>query len=125
LDWNWSADVNGGQPVLVSPQMIETEKTDYNKLYRLILGELEEMGISWKTEARDRVEKKIKIPPTPLIRLSDNKEVRVLVKHGMSVLNGLDLPATDVPAVDNEIAPEIDESEEFSDNDDEEAEDNE
>ena len=82
-DWNYDPNINDGKPILVSPKLIEVTQTDYSKLYRLILTELESIGVTWKTEPRDRVEKRVKIPPTPLLTLSDGSSVRVLIKRGL------------------------------------------
>lgn len=82
-DWNYDPNQNFGKPIRVSPIITEVTQTDYEKLFRLILGELESIGVTWKTEPRDRVEKRIKIPPTPLLTLNDGSNVRVLIKKGL------------------------------------------
>jgi hypothetical protein len=104
-DWNYDPNINGGKPVLVSPIMTEVTQIDYKKLYRLILAELESIGVTWKTEPRDRVEKRVKMPPTPLLTLSDGSSVRVLIKRGL----GTDVILQNTP----ELEPEPLDSEEF------------
>jgi hypothetical protein len=83
--WNYDANVNGGKPVLVSPIIEQVERTDYMKLFQLILDEFESIGITWKTEPRDKVDKKIKAPNTPLITLKDGSQVRILINQGLSL----------------------------------------
>jgi len=75
-DWNYQ----GGDPILVSPTVEEVEQTDYQKLYKIVMGELELIGATWKTEPRDRIGKRIKQPPTPLITLKDGSQVRILIQ---------------------------------------------
>jgi hypothetical protein len=81
-DWNY----NGGEPELVSPVVIEVEKVNYQVLYRLILSELQNVGVTWKIEPRESIDKKIKLPPTPLIRLNDGKMIRLLVERGVDTV---------------------------------------
>jgi hypothetical protein len=80
-------------------------------LYRLILTELESIGVTWKTEPRDRVEKRVKIPPTPLLTLSDGSSVRVLIKRGL----GTDVILQQRP----ETEPELLDSEDFESSEEE------
>ena len=80
VDWRWSADINNGQPIRISPIIEEVEETNYQTLYGLIMEEMQSMGLLFKIEPHDRVGKKIKYPPTPLITLKDGSEVRVLMQ---------------------------------------------
>jgi hypothetical protein len=61
----------------------EVEQTDYQKLYKIILNELQDVGVTWKIEPRGNVEKKIDPPPIPLLKLKDGSFVRVLVERGV------------------------------------------
>jgi hypothetical protein len=61
-DWNY----HGGPPELVSPIMEEVEQTDYNKLFKLIMSEFEEIGVSWKVEPKGNVDKRIDPLPRPV-----------------------------------------------------------
>ncbi len=79
-DWNWSADRNNGKPIVISPTIEEVEEIDYHKLLRFIMSELQSIGVTWKTEPHDRVGKRIKQPPTPLITLKDNSQARLLIQ---------------------------------------------
>jgi hypothetical protein len=79
-DWNWSADVNNGKPIRISPIVNEVEETNYQNLFGLIIEEMQGMGILWKTEPHDRVGKRIKQPPTPLLTLKDGRQVRILLQ---------------------------------------------
>jgi len=83
-DWNYNPNDNGGKPILVSPKIDIVEKTNYDKLNKLVLKELELIGVTWKTEPHDRVEKRIKKPNTPLITLNDGSQIRTLIKQGLS-----------------------------------------
>jgi hypothetical protein len=82
--WNYDANVNGGMPVLVSPIVEPVERTNYMKLFQLILDEFEIIGITWKTEPRDKVDKKIKAPNTPLINLKDGSQAKLLIEKGLN-----------------------------------------
>jgi hypothetical protein len=82
-DWNYDKS----RPAeLVSPTMLETTTTNYQTKYKLILQELESLGITWRVEAKDRTEKRVNKPATPLLVL-DGKEVRVMVKKGIEGLS--------------------------------------
>lgn len=84
-DWNYDRNLNGGKPVRVSPIIEIVERTDYRVLYQLVLDELEDIGLTWKAEPRDKVEKKIKAPNTPLITLKDESQARLLIeKKGLT-----------------------------------------
>jgi len=81
-DWNY----DGGEPILVSPRLEESENIDYQILYRMILAELQDVGATWKVEPRDNIGRRIKPVPTPLIKLKDGKMVRILIQKGMDAL---------------------------------------
>jgi hypothetical protein len=81
-DWNY----DGGEPILVSPTTEEVEVVNYQKLYKMILAELQDVGVTWKIEPRGNVEKKIDPPATPLIRLNDGTMVRLLVEKGLDAV---------------------------------------
>ena len=78
-DWNY----DGGEPILVSPTVEEVEQTDYQKLFKIVLNELQDVGVTWKIEPRGNVEKRIDPPPTPLLKLNNGKFVRILVEKGV------------------------------------------
>jgi hypothetical protein len=78
-DWNY----DGGEPIRISPMVEEVEQTDYQKLYKIILNELQDVGVTWKIEPRGNVEKKIDPPPIPLLRLKNGSFVKVLVERGI------------------------------------------
>jgi hypothetical protein len=78
-DWNY----DGGEPIRISPMVEEVEQTDYQKLYKIILNELQDVGVTWKIEPRGNVEKKIDPPPIPLLKLKDGSFVRVLIAKGI------------------------------------------
>lgn len=61
-DWNY----HGGPPEVVSPIMEEVVQTDYNKLFKLIMSEFEEIGVSWKVESKGNVDKRIDPLPRPV-----------------------------------------------------------
>ena len=81
-DWNW----DGGEQILVSPTIEEVEQVDYQKLYKMILAELQDVGVTWKIEPRGNVERKIKPQQTPLVRLHDGTYVRLLVEKGIEAV---------------------------------------
>jgi len=81
-DWNW----DGGEPILVSPTVEEVEQVDYQKLYKMILSELQDVGVTWKIEPRGNVERRITPPQTPLVRLNDGKFIRLLVEKGIDAV---------------------------------------
>ena len=81
-DWNY----DGGEPILVSPTIEEVEQVDYQKLYKMILSELQDVGVTWKIEPRGNVERKIKPQQTPLVRLHDGTYVRLLVEKGIEAV---------------------------------------
>lgn len=81
-DWNW----DGGEQILVSPTFEEVEQVDYQKLYKMILSELQDVGVTWKIEPRGNVERKIKPQQTPLVRLHDGTYVRLLVEKGIEAV---------------------------------------
>jgi len=81
-DWNY----DGGEPILVSPTIEEVEQVDYQKLYKMILSELQDVGVTWKIEPRGNVERRIKPPQTPLVRLHDGTFVRLLVEKGIEAV---------------------------------------
>lgn len=82
--WNYDRYLNDGKPILVSPIVNEVEQMDYQKLFRLIMKELESIGVTWKSEPHDRVDKRVKKPNTPLVTLPDGSMVRVLIQDGIS-----------------------------------------
>jgi len=45
-DYNY----DGGNPILVSPKRMKTQKINYDNLYTLILSQLEDAGLTWKHE---------------------------------------------------------------------------
>jgi hypothetical protein len=104
LDWNYK----GGKPELVSPVVEEVEQVDYAKLYKLILEELEDVGVTWKQEARDKIEKLVKAPPTPLVRLQDGKFVRVIQSESLAEVQPSE---EEIPEVED-IEDDLDEEEE-------------
>jgi hypothetical protein len=79
-DWNYT----GGPEILISPTVEEVEQTDYQKLYKIVLNELQDVGVTWKIEPRGNVEKRIDPPAIPLLRLKDGSFVRILVEKGIS-----------------------------------------
>ena len=81
-DWNY----DGGEPILVSPTIEEVEQVDYQKLYKMILSELQDVGVTWKIEPRGNVERRIKPQQTPLVRLHDGTYVRLLVEKGIDAV---------------------------------------
>ena len=93
-DWNY----DGGEPVLVSPTVEEVTQTDYQKLYKIILNELQDVGVTWKIEPRGNVEKRIDPPALPLLRLKNGSFVRVLIEKGISgVKEGIVKDAVEKP----------------------------
>jgi len=63
-DWNYEE----GPPVLVSPIPTETTEVDYQKLYKYLLAELQDIGVTWRAEPRDKIGKRIKVNQTPLLK---------------------------------------------------------
>lgn len=125
-DWNY----DGGEPILISPTVEEVEQTDYQKLYKIVLNELQDVGVTWKIEPRGNVEKKIDPPMTPLLKLKDGKYVRILVEKGVEAIQDgivkdeVEKPkTTNVGENDARTEPEHDpESEPESDPDNEDGE---
>jgi len=106
-DWNYK----GGEPVLVSPTVEEVENVDYQKLYKMILGELQDVGVTWKIEPRGNVGKKIAPPVTPLIKLKDGSYVSVMIVKGVDAVK-------DLPALSNPIEEEDDDDDTEEDKED-------
>lgn len=69
-DWNYK----GGEPELVSPIMTQTTVTNYQTLYKLVLSELQDIGVTWKVEQRGNVDKRIIKPATPLLMIHKTVE---------------------------------------------------
>jgi hypothetical protein len=116
-DWNY----RGGEPILVSPTIEEVEQTDYQKLYKLILAELQDVGVTWKVEPRGNTGKKIIPPAMPLIRLRDGKLIRLLVEKGTDAMKEnitVEMPLPVPEEVENlEILEEEDKFDEEPDED--------
>jgi hypothetical protein len=74
LDWNYSPNINNGEPILVSPITETVEQTNYNKLYKIIMNELQDCGITWGVEPKGNVEKRIDPKPTPVFVEPTNVE---------------------------------------------------
>jgi hypothetical protein len=74
-DWNW----DGGEPVIVSPIKNIQDEINYQKLFGLVMTELESAQAIWKTAKKDLVGKNpAKIPKNiPIITLKDGSYVMV------------------------------------------------
>jgi len=117
-DWNYK----GGEKELVSPVVVEVERVNYQVLFRLILSELQNVGVTWKIEPRESIDLKVKTSPTPLIKLNDGKMIRLLVEKGVdAVRDSVKVIATETPEVEeNEETAEFETPEEqldYSDKD--------
>ena len=76
-DWNYK----GGPKELVSPIPVEREEIDYVKLFKLIMSELEDLGITWKKESKGNVEKRIDAKPTPVFSKPQTEPYLELVEE--------------------------------------------
>jgi hypothetical protein len=85
------------------------EQVDYQKLYKMILAELQDVGVTWKIEPRGNVERRIKPPQTPLVKLHDGTFVRLLVEKGIEAVK--DKVTVEMPVEQTKEEEEDDEEE--------------